>query len=87
MELLNNFGDPRNCGNSRPQEGFLFSSGCHGKVNAQFMLQSFLMSPFIPGLHANYSETKLPIRNGLLKLKNFPTDLVGQELKWSNSFV
>jgi hypothetical protein len=27
--------------------------------------------PFIPGLHVNYSETKLPIRDGLLKLKDF----------------
>jgi hypothetical protein len=23
--------------------------------------------PFIPGLHVNYSETKLPIRDGLLR--------------------
>ena len=45
----------------------------------------------IPGvprsLHVNYSETKLPIRDGLLKLKDFPTDWVGQELKSWNSSV
>ncbi len=33
--------------------------------------------PFIPGLHVNYGETKLPIRDGLLKLKDFPIGFGG----------
>ena len=36
--------------------------------------------PFIPGLHVNYSEAKLPIRDGLLKLKDFPHGFGGQGL-------
>jgi hypothetical protein len=43
--------------------------------------------PFIPGLHVNYSETKLSIWDGLLKLRTFPTDFVGQGLKWRNSLI
>jgi hypothetical protein len=43
--------------------------------------------PFIPGLHVNYNETKLPIRDGLLKLKDFPHGFGGQELKWRNSIA
>jgi hypothetical protein len=37
--------------------------------------------PFIPGLHVNYSETKLPIRNGLLKLKDFPHGFGGSGIE------
>jgi hypothetical protein len=37
--------------------------------------------PFFPGLHVNYAETKLPIRDGLFKLKDFPKEFGGQELK------
>jgi hypothetical protein len=40
-----------------------------------------------PGTHVNYSETKLPIRDGCSSSRTFPADLVGQELKWSNSLV
>jgi hypothetical protein len=37
--------------------------------------------PFIPGLHVNYSETKLPIRDGLLKLKDFPHGFGGSGIE------
>jgi hypothetical protein len=37
--------------------------------------------PFIPGLHMNYSETKLPIRDGLLKLKDFPHGFGGSGIE------
>ena len=37
--------------------------------------------PFVPGLHVNYSETKLPIRDGLLKLKDFPHGFGGSGIE------
>ena len=33
--------------------------------------------PFKPGLHINYSETVLPMRDGLPKLKDFPAPFGG----------
>jgi hypothetical protein len=33
--------------------------------------------PFTPGVHVNYSETVLPMRDGLPKLKDFPKELGG----------
>ena len=33
--------------------------------------------PFEPGVHVNYQETRLPIRDGLTKLKDFPKELGG----------
>jgi hypothetical protein len=32
---------------------------------------------FSPGVHVNYSETVLPMRDGLPKLKDFPAELGG----------
>ncbi len=32
---------------------------------------------FSPGVHVNYSETVLPMRDGLPKLKDFPSELGG----------
>ena len=32
---------------------------------------------FSPGVHVNYAETVLPIRDGLPKLKDFPAELGG----------
>jgi hypothetical protein len=32
---------------------------------------------FSPGLHINYAETVLPMRDGLPKLKNFPAEFGG----------
>lgn len=32
---------------------------------------------FQPGVHVNYAETVLPIRDGLPKMKDFPADLGG----------
>lgn len=32
---------------------------------------------FSPSVHVNYAETVLPMKDGLPKLKNFPTDLGG----------
>jgi hypothetical protein len=37
--------------------------------------------PFIPGLHVNYGETKLPIPDGLLKLKDFPHGFGGSGIE------
>lgn len=33
--------------------------------------------PFQPEVHVNYAETVLPMRDGLLKLKDFPAELGG----------
>src|SRR5262245_25416374 len=33
--------------------------------------------PFQPGVHVNYEDTVLPMRDGLPKLKDFPTELGG----------
>ncbi len=32
---------------------------------------------FAPGVHANYAETVLPMRDGLPKLKDFPAEFGG----------
>ncbi len=32
---------------------------------------------FTPGVHINYSETVLPMRDGLPKLKDFPVEFGG----------
>src|SRR6478672_6096330 len=37
--------------------------------------------PFIPGLHVNYGETTLPIRDSLLKLKDFPKGFGGSGIE------
>jgi len=49
------------------------------------MLRLFLISRFIPGLHVNYGETTLRIRDSLLKLKDFPRDSGVQGLNCWNS--
>ena len=33
--------------------------------------------PFHPSVHVNYAETVLPMRDGLPKLKDFPTEFGG----------
>ncbi len=33
--------------------------------------------PFVPGIHVNYAETVLPMRDGLPKMKDFPAELGG----------
>lgn len=37
--------------------------------------------PFIPGLHMNYGETTLHIRDGLMKLKDFPKEFGGSGIE------
>ena len=32
---------------------------------------------FVPGVHVNYAETSLPMRDGLPKMKDFPAELGG----------
>ena len=32
---------------------------------------------FVPGVHVNYSETVLPMKDGLPKLRDFPAELGG----------
>ena len=36
---------------------------------------AFRNSPFKPKVHLNYAETILPMRDGLLKLKDFPGEI------------
>jgi hypothetical protein len=33
--------------------------------------------PFRPGVHVNYAETVLPMKDGLPKLKDFPAEFGG----------
>jgi hypothetical protein len=33
--------------------------------------------PFQPGVHVNYQETRLPMKDGLPKMKDFPSELGG----------
>jgi hypothetical protein len=33
--------------------------------------------PFTPGIHVNYASAVLPMKDGLPKLKDFPTELGG----------
>ena len=33
--------------------------------------------PFQPGVHVNYAESVLPMKDGLPKLKDFPAELGG----------
>jgi hypothetical protein len=33
--------------------------------------------PFKPKVHLNYAETVLPMKDGLLKLKDFPAEIGG----------
>ena len=33
--------------------------------------------PFTPGIHVNYASSVLPMKDGLPKLKDFPTELGG----------
>ena len=47
--------------------------GCLCRRNSRFA--------FIPGLHVNYGETKLHIRDGLLKLKDFPKGFGGSGIE------
>ena len=35
---------------------------------------------FSPGVHVNYAETVLPMKDGLPKLKDFPAELGGSGL-------
>jgi hypothetical protein len=35
---------------------------------------------FVPGVHVNYAETVLPMRDGLPKLKDFPAEFGGSGL-------
>jgi hypothetical protein len=37
--------------------------------------------PFIPGLHVNYAEATLPIRDGLFQLKDFPKEFGGSGIE------
>jgi len=32
---------------------------------------------FAPGVHVNYAETVLPIKDGLPKMRDFPTEIGG----------
>ena len=34
-------------------------------------------APFAPGLHVNYAESVLPIRDGLPKMRDFPAEFGG----------
>ncbi|HEX6928010.1 MAG TPA: GFA family protein, partial [Gammaproteobacteria bacterium] len=38
---------------------------------------------FEPGVHVNYQETVLPMRDGLAKLKDFPAEMGGSGVRLS----
>jgi hypothetical protein len=38
---------------------------------------ALLNFPFKPKVHLNYAETVLPMKDGLLKLKDFPAEIGG----------
>ena len=40
---------------------------------------------FTPGVHVNYAETVLPMRDGLPKLKDFPAEFGGSGRQSRNS--
>jgi len=42
---------------------------------------------FSPGVHVNYAETVLPMKDGLPKLKDFPPNWEAVVLRWLNSSV
>ena len=37
---------------------------------------------FSPGVHINYAETVLPMRDGLPKFKDFPAEFGGRANRW-----
>jgi len=39
--------------------------------------RSSASATFVPGVHINYAETVLPMRDGLPKLKDFPAEFGG----------
>ena len=41
--------------------------------------------PFVPGVHVNYAETVLPMRDGLPKLKDFPAEFGGSGKSFPSS--
>ncbi len=50
----------------------------HPPINAVDVFAATLPDlPFAPALHLNYSETVLPMRDGLPKLKDFPAEFGG----------
>ena len=59
-------------------DGFLAALICGPEIVRP---SEYLPVIFIPGLHVSYSETKLPIRDGLLKLKDFPHGFGGSGIE------
>ena len=54
---------------------FFYHDTTYGLDGCLFAVVSDL--PSIPGLHVNYGETALPVRDGLMKLKDFPKGFGG----------
>ena len=47
------------------------------KCGSHISLGALRNFPFKPKVHLNYAETILPMRDGLLKLKDFPAEIGG----------
>ena len=71
--------------NKTPNSGRLFCSTCGGHVMTlhpgmgltDVYSATIPDVPFTPGLHVNYGETVLRIKDGLPKLKDFPAEFGG----------
>jgi hypothetical protein len=46
------------------------------------MRRSSRLSPYKAAVHVNYQETKLPIKDGLPKIKDFPKEMGGSGLSF-----
>lgn len=60
--------------------GYCHCSSCRswsgGPINAVFAATLPTLA-FVPGVHINYAETVLPMKDGLPKLKDFPAEFGG----------
>jgi hypothetical protein len=71
--------------NKTPLSGRQFCKQCGGHLMAQHphwdLIDVFAATipkfPFKPGVHVNYQETVLPVRDGLPKLKDLPAEMGG----------
>jgi hypothetical protein len=54
------------------------TGGCYcGAVEIELRIGVLRSFPFKPNVHLNYAETILRMRDGLPKLKDFPTEIGG----------
>jgi hypothetical protein len=56
--------------------GHLFTEHPHWNLTDVYAA-TIARFPFKPGVHVNYQETKLPMKDGLPKMKDFPKEMGG----------